>query len=109
MRRQGRGRGRIAQGLLVLALAGAGGAAAAQSRSEAAPLPADVAAFMARRDRCDHFRGEDAPDAARAAEIAAQLAATCTGTDRALARLKRVHAGDPAVLRALATYDPQVE
>jgi len=96
------------RGLLVLALA-CTGAAAAQAGSEHETLPAEVRAFIARRDRCDHFRGEDAADAARAAEIAAQLAASCIGTDRALARLRRAYAGDRAAVRALAAYEQQVE
>lgn len=92
-----------------MAVLACAGAAAAQPAPAPASLPADVRAFMSRRDRCDHFRGEEATDAERTAEIAAQLATACTGTDQALARLRRTYAGNPAVLRALAGYERQVE
>ena len=46
------------------------------------PLPAEVIAFRDRRDACDHFRGEDPYDAKRGAFLAAEMARTCTGTDR---------------------------
>jgi hypothetical protein len=75
----------------------------------ASELPRDVAAFVARRDRCDHFRGEEADDPARAAAIARALEANCRGTDAELARLKRRHAGDPAVRARLSGYDPRIE
>jgi len=75
----------------------------------AADLPPDVAAFMARRDRCDHFRSEDAADAARRIAIDRALAANCRGTDAQLALLLRRHAGNPAVRNRLDGYDPNVE
>ncbi|MBP0494256.1 hypothetical protein [Roseomonas indoligenes] len=75
----------------------------------AADLPRDVAAFVARRDRCDHFRGEGSDDPARAARIARALERNCRGTDADLARLKRRHAGDPAIRARLDRYEAQVE
>ena len=81
--------------------------ASAQRRAQS--LPADVQRFIGKRDRCDHFRGEESEDAARAAEIDAALTRFCTGTDAALARLKRVHARNRAVLRRLARYEARVE
>lgn len=72
-------------------------------------LPRDVADFVARRDRCDHFRGEDSVDPARAADIRRALVANCRGTDAELARLKRRHARDPAIRARLQAYDPRVE
>jgi hypothetical protein len=98
----------IGASILALACALQAPAAAAQPR-DARALPAEVRAFITRRDSCDHFRGEEAHDAARAAEIARQLRASCTGTDAALARLKRIHARDRAVQRALARYEARVE
>lgn len=74
-----------------------------------ADLPREVAAFVACRDRCDHFRGEDPADPARAAQIARATEANCRGTDAELARLKRRHRGDPAARVRLGQYDPQVE
>lgn len=75
----------------------------------AAELPREVAAFIARRDRCDHLRGEDPGDPARAGQIARGLEANCRGTDAELARLKRRHRGDPAIRARLGQYDPRVE
>ncbi|MBI0538923.1 hypothetical protein D9599_25555 [Roseomonas sp. KE2513] len=75
----------------------------------AADLPREVAAFVARRDRCDHFRGEDPADPVRSAQIARALEVNCRGTDAELARLKRRHGGDPAIRARLGRYDPQVE
>ncbi|WP_338664373.1 hypothetical protein VQH23_04235 [Pararoseomonas sp. SCSIO 73927] len=75
----------------------------------AAELPRDVAAFTARRDRCDHFRGEESDDPARAAEIARALDRNCRGTDAELARLKRRHAGNPAARARLDRYEARVE
>jgi len=74
----------------------------------AAELPRDVAAFVARRDRCDHFRGEESDDPARRRTILRGLEA-CRGTDAELARLKRRHAGDRDVRARLDRYEPEVE
>ncbi|WP_139281384.1 hypothetical protein [Muricoccus roseus] len=75
----------------------------------AAEAPPDVQAFTARRDRCDHFRGEDSDDPARAGAIARALEANCRGTDAELERLKRRHAGNPAIRRRLDAYEAKVE
>lgn len=72
-------------------------------------LPRDVAGFIARRDRCDHFRGEESEDPARAAEIRRALTANCRGTDAELARLRRRYAGNPAIRARLAGYESRVE
>lgn len=70
---------------------------------------AKVEAFTTRRDQCDHFRGEEPYNAARAREIAAKVKRYCTGTDRELRRLRKKYAGNPRVLRTLNRYDPAVE
>ncbi len=72
-------------------------------------LPRDVRAYVARRDQCDHFRGEDSPDEARQAQIQAAQLRLCTGADAQLARLKRIHARNRAVQRLLDRYDPRIE
>ena len=74
-----------------------------------APLPVAIVAFRERRDACDHFRGEDAYDAKRAAFLAAEVAKACAGTDRALADLRQRHAGDARALAALKDYENKVE
>ena len=77
--------------------------------TRAPALPADIRAFVARRDLCDHFRGEEGYDAARTAEIAAQLKRNCRGTDAALARLKRVYRGNARVQTVLTRYESRIE
>lgn len=72
-------------------------------------MPADVRAFVAKRTQCDHFRGEEPYDAARAIDLARRMRATCTGTDATLARLKRVHRGDRTAMQALSVYDARIE
>lgn len=74
-----------------------------------ATLPADVLAFRARRNACDHFRGEEAADAARAAFLEKRLARTCTGTDAALASLKRRYVDRPDVMTVLSHYEERIE
>jgi hypothetical protein len=76
----------------------------------ASALPADVTAFKAKRDQCDHFRGEDpGDDEARAAELERKLDQTCKGTDARLKALRRQYAGNPKVSAALAHYEDDVE
>lgn len=72
-------------------------------------LPADILAFRAKRDDCDHFRGEEPYDAKRAAFLKAALARTCTGTDKALAALRKRYVGQPALLDVLKAYEDRIE
>lgn len=89
-------------GLLLTALLVAGAARGTE-------LPPDVASFLARRDRCDHFRGEDSDDPARAAEIRRGLAANCRGTDAELARLRRRYASNAGIRARLNALEGRVE
>ena len=96
------------------AAASASAVAAVADARPAAPatqasLPADIVAFRERRDACDHFRGEDAYDAKRAAFLAAEVARTCTGSDRALADLRKHYASDARALAALKDYEDKIE
>lgn len=104
-------RGAIAKGLLLLALSGSccGPSLAADEKADALKLPEDVRAFIERRDGCDHFRGEDSPDAERRAQIDRELQRLCTGTDAELARLKRVYAGNKAIQHSLDDYEVNIE
>ncbi|MDG2002880.1 MAG: hypothetical protein P8J20_06060 [Novosphingobium sp.] len=77
--------------------------------NESAALPSDVAAFVERREGCDHFRGEEAYDKEREAFLLKSMKETCTGTDAELARLRRVHADDPVVMTALADFEDSIE
>jgi hypothetical protein len=92
--------------VLVLGATLACGEAVAQA---AKPLPPDVARFAERRDGCDHFRGEEPYDEERRAFLEQRLRELCTGTDRALARLKRKYRDDPAVMAVLERYEQKIE
>ncbi|MGV3769389.1 MAG: hypothetical protein ACO1NM_05120 [Sphingobium phenoxybenzoativorans] len=73
------------------------------------PFPPAVTAFMIDRDGCDHFRGEEAYDADRAAFLEENLRQLCTGTDARLAALRGRYAGNPDVIAALAHYEDRIE
>jgi hypothetical protein len=75
----------------------------------AAPLPIDVQRFVAQRESCDHWRGEEPYDVARGTEIERAVRKDCTGTDRRLARLKARHFGDATVMAALAGFETRIE
>jgi hypothetical protein len=72
-------------------------------------LPREVRAYVARRDDCDHFRGEASSDEQRQSEIDAETLRLCRGSDAQLARLKRKYARNRVVQHALADYDPRIE
>lgn len=67
----------------------------------ASGLPADVAAYVQKRDRCDHWRGEEASDAARKREIDDAIARECTGLGDTLTQLRDRYASDEKVRDAL--------
>ncbi len=71
--------------------------------------PGRVAAFIAQRDKCDHFRGEEPYDKARARFLAAQMKRYCTGTDRRLKALRARYANQPKALARLADYEDNIE
>ena len=76
---------------------------------EATELPKDVAAFVVRRNRCDHYRGEEADATVRHSEIMKSLLDSCAGTDAELARLKLHYSRNPTILKQLEGYDPDIE
>jgi hypothetical protein len=84
-------------------------AVATAAKDAGATLPADVVTFRAKRDECDHFRGEEPTDAARAAFLEKALERTCQGTDAALKALRKRHAENPAAIAALASYEDDIE
>ncbi|TFW27829.1 hypothetical protein E4L96_03230 [Massilia arenosa] len=78
--------------------------------AESAPLPKEVQRFIDRREACDHFRGEDWDgDKQRKKEILRELDRYCTGTDKALARLRTKYAHDPAVITRLKDFEDVIE
>ncbi len=62
-------------------------------------LPADVQTFVAERETCDHFRGEEPYDVERRREIEAALDRYCRGTDARLKGLKKKYRNAPAAIR----------
>ena len=72
-------------------------------------LPADVLAFVHKRESCDHFRGEEAYDEDRQAFLNEMIAKECTGTYRDLAKLRAAYAENPEVLASLSQFETQIE
>ena len=74
-------------------------------------LPPDVNRFIDRRETCDHLRGEfpDPPNPQRVQELTEGIAASCTGTDAQLARLKERYRNDLAVTRRLDAFEAAIE
>ena len=69
----------------------------------------DLRAFVARRQQCDHFRGEEGSTPKRQAEIDAALTKFCTGTDAELKALKKKYRADKAASKTLAGFDANIE
>lgn len=70
-------------------------------------LPEDVLAFVAKRDACDHLRGELSEHPSEN-EIS-RVNRHCKGTDRALDALSKKYGGDPDVLKVLGSYETSIE
>lgn len=80
------------------------------SAKELPKLPTEVQKFVDKREACDHFRGEDWDgDQQRKREILRELDRYCTGTDKALARLRTKYANDPAVIARLKDFEDVIE
>lgn len=73
------------------------------------PFPKDVRDFLARRESCDHRRGEEGYDDERKAEIAWATCQECQGTDAALAALKRKYRGNATIIEKLGEFDSKIE
>lgn len=84
---------------------------AAQCAWAVPELPKDVRSFIAKRDGCEHFRGEipDPSEKQRMKEVVQQLNALCKGTDQALAKLRKKYAGNADVISRLHEYEDEIE
>lgn len=71
--------------------------------------PAEVAAFLERREACDHWRSELGYDEERQADIDWAICQTCPGTDAQLARLKKKYAMNRTVAERLSALEPNIE
>ncbi len=82
-----------------------------RSSFAASELPKEVQSFIAKRDDCDHFRGEipDPSEKRRMKEVIRHLNASCKGTDKALARLRSKYANDERVISRLREYEDEIE
>ncbi len=72
-------------------------------------FPKDVAAFLAERESCDHWRGEPGYDDERQADINWSICQSCRGTDAKLAGLKKKYRGSKLVTEKLGEFESQIE
>lgn len=74
-------------------------------------LPKDVEKFVARRESCDHFRGEipEPGEERRMREVNREIRKWCKGTDQSLARLKKKYAANKAIMHQLEDFEPNIE
>jgi len=72
-------------------------------------FPAEVERFIDRRDKCDHFRGEEPYDEERREFLHRRMVEFCNGTDKQLAELKQKYQGNKAVTERLNRYEPFIE
>lgn len=64
--------------------------------------PAEVKAFLIRREQCAHWAGEDPYDRVRSSEInAAMRRLRCGNVDAEEKRMRRLHAHSPAMMKLL--------
>jgi hypothetical protein len=75
------------------------------------PDQKDMDTFVARREVCDHLRGEfpDPPNPERVKEVTNGIKEYCTGTDAKLAELKFKYTKYPIVMKKLNTFEPLIE
>lgn len=64
-------------------------------------MPADVQAFIARENSCQHFAGEEPYDDARRRELEAAIARFCDDREKIFADLVARHRDDCAIRQAL--------
>ncbi|PSM13159.1 hypothetical protein [Stenotrophomonas maltophilia] len=64
-------------------------------------MPADVQAFLARENTCQHFAGEEAYDDERRRELEEASAQYCEGREKIFTDLVTRHRGDCAIREAL--------
>lgn len=74
-------------------------------------LPKDVEKFIAKRESCDHFRGEipDPGEKRRMQEVNREIEKWCKGTDKRLAQLKKKYVANSVVMKQLDEFEPDVE
>jgi hypothetical protein len=71
--------------------------------------PFEVEEFIDSREMCDHFRGEEPYDQARAAFLSKMIEETCSGTDNELRRLMRKYQDISNIMKVLDRFEDNVE
>lgn len=77
--------------------------------ARAAEHPGDLRQVLERREACDHWRGEAGRDKERQRDIDRGVCRTCSGTDAELAKLKKKHKANPAVMDVLDELEETIE
>ena len=77
-------------------------------------LPPEVAAFIADRELCDHFRSEPAEGSSpeeveRRTYVQESATIHCSGTDRRLSALRSRYSADAEVSAALSNFESNIE
>lgn len=74
-------------------------------------FPKDVQRFIAKREDCDHFRGEfgENDDKKRQREVRANIQKLCTGTDRQLNALLKKYQRRPEIVERLSEFETDIE
>ena len=69
----------------------------------AGKLPLDVERFVAKREGCDHMRGEipEPNQKARMREVQREIRRLCTGANKQLSKLKKKYAANSQIMAAL--------
>jgi hypothetical protein len=77
--------------------------------------PHEVRAFTQKRQNCDHFRGEPWPEGdetwerERRKDLIDAMRKHCTGTDKALARLRAKYRDDAEISKLLSAFESEIE
>ena len=96
-------------GLALCLMCGHSLALGAEAAAWPSTWPQDITRFLQQRQQCDHWRGEDAYDRERLADIQWMTCQHCRGTDARLQALARKYANRADILAQLQTLEPRVE
>lgn len=72
-------------------------------------LPQDVKEFQARRDRCNHWLGEEPYDEERKIFLQTKVKEDCEGTDAQRLQLMKTYQQNAEVIKVLQSYEEVVE
>jgi hypothetical protein len=95
----------FAAAMLACACAPSAGAIDLAVYPDATGMPADVQDFIVQHSDCQHWLGETSDEPVRQREVNRTVRRICPGLDARLTRLRARHAGDPAIIARLASYE----